>query len=162
MTGRSHALLGMGAGILGAAHSPADTLLRVAIVGVAIVCALLPDVDHPRAIISGYLPGVGHAARLFVSHRGGTHTVIFAAAITALLFIVHAPSVIIFAAAAGIISHLLADMATPQGVPLLLPLSRRAFRLAPRAFLTPTAWILESFSGIASLTLILFVLWGKL
>lgn len=162
MTGRTHALIGLSTGILGAAHSAADNPLRIAIVMVVVVAALLPDIDHPRAIVSGYLPGVGHGVRLFVSHRGATHTVFFAAAIMATLLLINAPVMIIAAAGAGIISHLIADMLTPQGVPLLLPLSRRAFRVAPYSILNLTAWALEAFATVGSLVLIGLVLWGKL
>lgn len=162
MTGRTHAVLGLSVGILAAAHTPTDAMSRAAIVCVALIASLLPDIDHPRAIVSGYLPGVGHAARLVVSHRGATHTALFAAAIVALLTLINAPVPIVTAAAAGIISHLIADMATPQGVPLLIPLSRRAFRLAPRSILWASSWILEAVALVGSLVLIGLVIWGKL
>jgi len=162
MTGRTHLLIGVASGIFGAAHAPTDNLLRAAIVGAAVFAALLPDIDHPRAIISGYAPGVGQAARLFISHRGATHTILFAALCMGLLFAVHAPVSIAAAAGAGILSHLVADMLTVQGVPLLMPLSRRAFKLLPYAILSMTSWIFESFAVAWSVVTIGFVVWGKL
>jgi len=162
MNGHTHLMIGISAGILGAAHTPDDTLLRVAVVAVAGVMSLLPDIDHPKAIISGYTPGVGHATRLFVSHRGGTHTVLFAAAIMALMLLAGLPIPITAAAGVGIVSHLVADMLTPQGVPLLIPVSRRAFRAAPYPVLKMTAWALEPFALVGSLAVIGLTLWGKI
>jgi inner membrane protein len=162
MTGRTHAAIGCAVGILGAAHSPSDTLLRAAVVTVAVIASLIPDIDHPKAIVSGYLPGVGHATRLFVSHRGGTHTVIFAAAIIALLTLIRVPLPLVAAVGAGMLSHLIADMTTPQGVPLLMPLSRRPFMIAPRPVLWATSWIIESVALVGSLVLMFLVIGGKL
>lgn len=162
MTGRAHGLIGAGLGTLGAAHGPDDTLLRLAIFAVTVVTALLMDIDHPKAIISGYLPVVGHAARLLISHRGPTHTAGFVALVMGLLLIVGAPTTIIFAAGAGLLSHLVADMLTPQGVPLLMPLSRRAFMLGPRFALSMTSWALEAVATVGALGVIGLVIGGKL
>lgn len=161
MTGRAHMVIGLSAGILGAAHTAADNPFRMAIVLVVVVAALLPDIDHPKAIVSGYLPCVGHAARLVVSHRGATHTLLFAAAIVALLFALNAPVPIMLGAASGILTHLIADMTTPQGVPLLMPLSRRKFRIAPYPVLNLLAWILEAIATVGALVLIGLVVSGK-
>lgn len=162
MTGRTHLLIGLSTGIAIADHAPADNLLRTGVVVVAVIAALLPDIDHPKAIISGYLPGVGHAARLAVSHRGATHTAIFAAAIMALLLLVAAPMPIVAAAGAGILSHLVADMTTPGGVPLLIPLSRRTFRVAPRSILWVSSRILEAIATTGALVVIGLVVAGKI
>lgn len=162
MTGRTHAAIGLAAGILVASRGPSDTLLRATVVTMAVVASLIPDIDHPKAIVSGYLPGVGHATRLFVSHRGGTHTVIFAAAIMALLTLIRAPLPLVGAAGAGLLSHLIADMTTPQGVPLLIPLSRRPFMIAPRSILWAISWVIESIALVGSIVLIFLVIGGKL
>lgn len=162
MTGRTHMLIGLSTGVVIAAHAPADNLLRTSVVLVAVIAALLPDIDHPKAIVSGYLPGVGHAARLIVSHRGATHTAIFAAAIMALLLLVAAPTPIVLAAGAGIVSHLAADMLTPAGVPLLMPLSRRAFRLAPYTLLWAVAFFLEALAMVGAVAVIGLVIAGRI
>lgn len=162
MTGRTHLLIGLSTGIAIAAHAPADNLLRAGVIIVTVVASLLPDIDHPKAIVSGYLPGVGHAARLLVSHRGATHTAIFAAAIMALLLLVAAPVPIVAAAGAGIVSHLAADMLTPAGVPLLIPISRRAFRLAPHGVLWAVAFFLEALAMVGAVAVIGLVIAGRL
>lgn len=162
MTGRTHAILGLSVGMLAAAYTPNDPLLRAAVVAMALGASLLPDIDHPKAIISGYMPGVGHAARLIISHRGATHTGLFAAAIIALLFVVGAPVPIAIAVLGGIISHLVADMATPAGIPLFMPITRRAFRIAPRSVLWASSWILEAMATVGSLVLIVLVVLEKI
>lgn len=160
MTGRTHLLIGLSIGCVIADQAPLNLPLRAGVIAAAAIAALIPDVDHPRAIISGYLPGVGHAARLVVSHRGATHTAIFAAAIVALLLVVAAPMHIVMAAGAGVVSHLAADMLTPAGVPLLMPVSRRAFRLAPYTLLWASAFFLEALAMVGAVAVIGLVIVG--
>jgi inner membrane protein len=97
--------------------------------GVAMLwLAMLPDVDHR-------LPGV--------SHRGVTHTLSFALAVGAALGAAGAfaaarlaladpvvGGVVGFSAGAlSVLAHLLADLLTPAGVPILWPLSSRRYSL---------------------------------
>jgi inner membrane protein len=103
-----------------------------ALAGGAIVLwlATLPDVDH-------HLP--------LVEHRGVTHTVPFAIgvgavlggvahAIAPLLPVLESPTLAAAFVGAmgtyGILAHLLGDVLTPAGVPLLWPLSGRAYSLS--------------------------------
>lgn len=158
MTGRTHLLLGMAAGVFIATHA-SSLPLAAATIAAAGVASLAPDLDHPKSIISGYLPGIGGAARLLISHRGPTHTAVFAAAIIALLLALAVPSIIILAAAAGMASHLLADMMTPAGIPLAWPLSRRAWRVLPKSVLWASAWLIESAAAVASVAIIGFIIW---
>lgn len=162
MTGRAHLVIAIAAGFILAAHSPNDALLRAGVIGVSALGGLLPDIDHPKSIVSGYLPGVGHLVRTAVSHRGITHSLFFAALCMALLFAVGAPMSILLAAGAGLLSHLAADMTTVQGVPLLLPLSRRAFKVAPYHVLNFTAWALESIATVGAMAVIGLVVWRKI
>lgn len=105
----------------------------LAFVGGAVVLwlATLPDVDHR-------LPAV--------EHRTVTHTVPFAlligaatgavayGAATALPDLLGAPETAgafgAFLGAYGIVAHLLGDVVTPAGVPLLWPLSGRSYTLS--------------------------------
>lgn len=162
MKGITHALLGLGVGVAVAATAPADTALRVATIAAGGVAGLLPDIDHPKAMISKYAIGIGGAVRMVASHRGPTHTVLFIAAVMGLLYIIEAPEWILAAAAGGLISHVLADMLTVAGVPLLMPITRRSFRLAPYMVLKATSWFLESVAIVGSVALIGFILWKGL
>lgn len=169
MTGRTHLFLGLAAGFAVASTvppsvQPHEIIAKVGCVFLAVVAALLPDIDHPRSIISGYLPGIGAVVRMGASHRTWTHSVLFAAA---LCLVAYAGAGAVFpqpaiAVAAGVLSHLAADMLTPQGVPLLLPVSRRAFRLLPYPVLWASAFFLEALALVVSVAVIGLVLWGKL
>jgi inner membrane protein len=162
MNGRTHLVLGLAVGVAVAAAAPPDLATRAMIIVAGGIGGLLPDIDHPKSIVSGYLPGVGGAVRLFASHRGPTHSLFFLLTLLALLFAINAPQWVVAAGAGGFISHLLADMATVAGVPVLLPISRRSFRLAPALLLGPTQWILESVATVGAIGAIGFILWKGL
>jgi inner membrane protein len=141
MTGRTHLILGLAVGIL-IAPTPAGAALGA-------VGGLLCDIDHPKSLISGYIPGIGLFLKLGrIGHRTITHSVLFVAttALLAYLGCIHFQLPImyvsVFAAAVG--SHLLADMTTPWGVPLMLPLTGIKFRLLPRGVLWLTSGIIET------------------
>lgn len=162
MNGRTHLVLGLAAGVAVASIAPMDLALRAMVVVAGGIGGLLPDIDHPKSIISGYLPGVGFGVRLVASHRGPTHSLFFLSTLLAVLYALHIPASISLAMVVGIISHIVADMATVAGVPVLLPLSRRSFRLAPALLLGPTQWILESVATVAAIGAIGFMIWRGL
>lgn len=160
MTGITHGVVGVAAG-MAAAHFQS-------VVGTSIfVCAaagllggLLPDIDHPKASISKYAIGVGGAARLVLSHRGATHTLLFAALLIGALLIIGAPVWSVTAFAVGMLLHLLCDMATIQGLRVLRPLSGRSFRLLPGAILGAPGveWAIETITGALALFAIAFLI----
>lgn len=162
MKGISHLMLGLAVGVAVAAIAPADTVLRAATIAAGGFGGLLPDIDHPKAMISKYAIGIGGAVRLVANHRGPTHTIIFVAALIGLLYLIGAPQWVIAAGAGAMVSHLLADMLTVAGVPLLMPITRRSFRLAPYMVLKATSWLLESVAIVGSVGLIGFILWKGL
>ncbi|MBO1916648.1 metal-dependent hydrolase [Providencia rettgeri] len=95
----------------------------------ALLGALLPDIDHPSSI-------PGRLLRFFITHfqivwaPGFTHSLV-----AWLLLMISCyqwiptewaiPNDIIQAFLLGYISHLVADMLTPSGVPFLWPLPQR-------------------------------------
>lgn len=160
MKGITHGLLGLACGFAVAATAPAANLGgQAGLILVAGIASLLPDIDHPKSIISGYTPGVGGAVRLFASHRTWTHSILFTAFLCLCMwfgiekFQPLDPRPMI-ALAMGMLSHLAADMLTVAGVPLLLPISSRSFRLAPYPVLKLTSWLLESVATVGSVAVI--------
>lgn len=120
-------------------------LVTLAIVGLG---ALLPDLDHPRGRLASWrpIPSRGHlrwfswirplllpsmAIREQFGHRGALHSLLAALiagfGAESLAQLANAPGTGA-ALAWGYVAHLLADMATRRGVPLLYPLPWR-FRL---------------------------------
>ncbi|AIA71218.1 metal-dependent hydrolase [Pectobacterium atrosepticum] len=99
----------------------------------ALLTALLPDIDHPKSVLGQRLKWLSAPiARLF-GHRGFTHSLL---AIVAGIFFIQTrlppdwpiPTDAYHAMIVGYLSHILADMLTPSGVPLLWP-CRWRFRL---------------------------------
>ncbi|GLY62267.1 membrane protein [Pectobacterium carotovorum subsp. carotovorum] len=99
----------------------------------ALLTALLPDIDHPKSVLGQRLKWLSSPiARLF-GHRGFTHSLLATAA--GIFFIQTRlppdwpiPTDAYHAMIVGYLSHILADMLTPSGVPLLWP-CRWRFRL---------------------------------
>jgi inner membrane protein len=132
MKGTTHALLGVTAlvGWQGWIPLPPD-LPRLGLALVAAgVGALLPDLDSDESLIRHQT----HTARsdgpqgwlvswIMPSHRGITHSGLMAAAICGLSWLW--PHYWLTALAIGYVSHIVADMLTRQGVPVLWPVHWR-------------------------------------
>lgn len=122
MNGRTHLLTGLAVGVaLGASTGDYAT----AVIGSAIG-ALLPDIDHPQSILSGWLPGIGvFRWALGVKHRGITHTALFGVGVMVICEIISkrlgVPGLSV-AVGVGILSHLILDMLTPMGIRMLYPI----------------------------------------
>ncbi len=99
----------------------------------ALLTCLLPDIDHPRSTIGQKLSWIAGPIARACGHRGFTHSLL--AIVGALLLLQQEtprgwpiPTDALHAMVLGYLSHLLADMLTPAGVPLLWP-CRWRFRL---------------------------------
>ena len=146
MNGTQHIVIGAGT-VLATnyfVHAFPFEPLPVAIAtGAAIVGALLPDVDQNNSTIRqktgtargqgplgclGWIGGIVAAA--LGGHRGFTHTLVAVAVLTfALWKIVPGFQFYDFAFWTGYVSHIIADMLTEGGVPLLWPLTSRRIGL---------------------------------
>ncbi|HAT3918507.1 MULTISPECIES: metal-dependent hydrolase [Enterobacteriaceae] len=109
------------------------------IVPSAILTCLLPDIDHPRSFLGQRLSWLSKPIARMCGHRGFTHSLLAVFGALTLFYLKVPDSWIVPADAVqgmvlGYLSHILADMLTPAGVPLLWP-CRWRFRLpilAPR------------------------------
>jgi len=149
MTGKTHQIIGIGAGLgsyLVYAHpvyGPA-TLAWVSVV--SSIGALLPDIDSPAARIWQGLPFFGHIAEEALNpvlqHRNITHSLLGFGLISYLIYRLglHIPGYwgldvpkieIAFFLAYG--SHLVADAITVQGIPLFFP-NQHMFGFPPHPF----------------------------
>ncbi|MCP1065712.1 metal-dependent hydrolase [Serratia symbiotica] len=103
------------------------------IIPAALLTSLLPDIDHPKSLLGQRLSWIAIPIARAFGHRGFTHSLL---AITGgiVLFRLEFPRSwpippdVLHAMIIGYFSHLLADMLTPAGVPLLWP-CRWRFRL---------------------------------
>ncbi|CCK11643.1 Membrane-bound metal-dependent hydrolase YdjM,induced during SOS response [Cronobacter sakazakii 680] len=103
------------------------------IVPSAILTCLLPDIDHPKSFLGQRLKWISKPVARMFGHRGFTHSLLAVfGGLT--LFLLKVPETWILPADAckgwclAYLSHILADMITPAGVPLLWP-CRWRFRL---------------------------------
>ncbi len=103
------------------------------IVPSAILTCLLPDIDHPKSFLGQRLKWISKPIARAFGHRGFTHSLLAVFALLATFYLKVPESWFIPADALqgmvlGYLSHILADMLTPAGVPLLWP-CRWRFRL---------------------------------
>jgi inner membrane protein len=153
MMAPTHLVFGACAGLAAAAALNAPYPLALA--GVGALAALLPDIDHPQGTLRQRLGIVGHVGLFWLGHRGLTHTAL-ALALVSVLAWAAAPGPLAMAIAAGYGSHLIADMLTRQGLPVLWPLSSRSLHLVPGPLRIRTG----SFGETLMFALLLVALWG--
>jgi inner membrane protein len=97
------------------------------LIGVTVFFSLLPDVDHTRSGIGKTFYPVASFLQTRYGHRTLTHSIFFYLASVGLLLLFPRPYTV--CGAYALLSHLLFDMCTRQGVPLMYPFSKRPFVL---------------------------------
>lgn len=93
----------------------------------AMIGGVLPDIDHPKSTVGRKVPFLSHPISAVFGHRGITHSLIMTIAILFVLYIAtqfpdyqqYKP--LVAPLCIGYLSHILGDMMTPSGVPLLWP-----------------------------------------
>lgn len=129
-------------------YSTGDIVECATIVASSWLGSLLPDMDHPTSTMSKkfslllipyrvlqFIFGKIKCTKDFVGHRGITHSLLFLAIPIAIMLIGTLNPWIetaLFGLSIGIFSHLFMDMLNPMGVPLLLPFTKKKFRLLPK------------------------------
>jgi inner membrane protein len=123
MMARSHVVVGLATWIAAAPMlhiHPLDTIS----LGMVIVGSLLPDIDHPKSWVGRRTRPISTVIASTFSHRGITHSAIAVIGLTALLLHAGYRRAAVSAVIVGYLSHLAADMLTPQGLRLAWPLRR--------------------------------------
>lgn len=160
MQGRTHALMGAAAGLTLAltTHATLDLALVAATAG--IIGGLLPDIDHPNSTICNRLPLI-RIFTFWLPHRTLTHSaiaiIVLSVGYTA--FVTRTASLPIGYTGAiifGYALHVLADMMTRTGVPLLYPFSGQRQYLLPRGFRLTTGGVVESIIAAAVSLLLVY------
>jgi inner membrane protein len=142
MMGNSHLIIGVVSGALLAALLGADTAHIGAAGVVAGAGAMLPDIDHRHAPIRQRLGFIGDILLFWLPHRGLTHSLLCWALVTMLaifgtVMFLKIAILMPLALSAGYASHILADMTTQRGLPILYPFKAN-FYLLPRGFRVTT------------------------
>lgn len=136
MTAEGHLLFALASAVI-AKRCELTPVLGVAdwwhLLPATLLTSLLPDIDHPRSLLGQRLRWISVPIAHVFGHRGFTHSLIAVAFGIFLLTYqlpgsVFIPTDVIQGMVLGYLSHILADMLTPAGVPLLWP-CRWRFRL---------------------------------
>ncbi|MCF8282432.1 MAG: metal-dependent hydrolase, partial [Bacteroidales bacterium] len=129
MSGPNHIVGGtVFTGLFGSLMFGINILASPVTIGIAIVASLLPDIDHTRSTVGKIVYPLAKWINRKYGHRTITHGMPCFAVLTLLsgaierTFFGHLEWTAIFAL--GYFSHLVLDMFTLQGVPLMYPFSR--------------------------------------
>ena len=121
MMARSHAVIGAAAW-LAAAPMLGQPGLRADVLLLAVIGALLPDVDHPRSWVGRRTRPLSTVIAATLGHRGITHSALAVIGMAMLLTAAGLRHGAVAAVGVGYLSHLAADLLTPRGLRLLWPL----------------------------------------
>ncbi|WP_202079049.1 metal-dependent hydrolase [Caldalkalibacillus salinus] len=127
MNAPTHIVGGVAAAALTVYLDPIQVYEPLYLYSAAIVGSLLPDICHPRSMVGRKIPVVSKGVNKFFGHRTITHSLLF------ILFIYWGMGHLDFRGAydlqmglvAGVISHIVLDMITPQGVQFLYPIKSK-------------------------------------
>ena len=148
MTGKTHQTLGITIGVVSYLNYAPESYNPATFFAILIACyfaSLLPDLDRPTAKIWSDLPlghEVGHVVDPFFKHRNISHSILGVVIFACLAYFLFMkfPSywgidkyILLGVSVAAYFSHLLADMFTVEGVPLLFPV-KKMFGIPPKPF----------------------------
>ena len=121
MIARSHVIVGLATWIAVAPTLHLSSFDPIYLV-IAVAGSLLPDIDHPKSWVGRRTQPISTAIASALGHRGVTHSAIAVIGLTLLLLHAGYQRGGVSALAVGYLSHLAADMLTPQGLRLAWPL----------------------------------------
>lgn len=127
--GRNHLSSGVISGALVACAADLDPGQAVAFIAITSACSLLPDFDHPNATLPRMFWWPGRAMATLIAsvfgHRTLTHSVLGVGLLAAgMAFVPEIPPHCYAAVLLGCVTHILGDMLTVSGVPVLWPHDR--------------------------------------
>ena len=120
MMAGSHVALGAAAWFAVAPHLGLPAMEPVPL-GLAIMGALLPDIDHPKSWVGKRMRPLSTIVAAVLGHRGATHSLLAVAGCGWLLFHDGTPRAIVAPVLVGYLSHLAGDLLTPRGLRLAWP-----------------------------------------
>lgn len=146
MNHRAHKIAGTCAGIITATAlyskdiQSGNTLIAVAPMMIGgYIGGLLPDIDHPKSRLGRIFFPIAWVINKLFGHRGATHSLLALILVSILILIptFSMTGMVAFLYAqfaigisVGFASHLLLDMSTVSGIPLLYPFIRKSFNVA--------------------------------
>lgn len=125
MTGKTHLAFGVLVGTMHALNTTTDLGQTAALIGTTALFSLFPDICHTRSIMGRKLFPISAIIRIFFGHRTLTHSLIFIGITVVMLLLLHIQWPYLVAAAMGMLSHIVLDMLTKQGVTLFFPIEKK-------------------------------------
>lgn len=122
MIGRTHMLAGGSLGALYAVQAGVGPHETIVTIGVATICALLPDIDQPQSTIGNKIPLIPTLIQNLFGHRTLTHSLTFNIPLAFfLLWVFPGFTPLLLPMFIGIMSHIVLDTMNIKGVRLLYP-----------------------------------------
>ncbi|MGX9134418.1 metal-dependent hydrolase [Rummeliibacillus sp. JY-2-4R] len=122
MTGKTHILGGIAAGLAYAHFEHVPDSDAIILVGASVVGALLPDICHSGSIIGRKFHILSKIINTLFGHRTFTHSLLFLL-LMAMIMNTYVSNVSITSGILiGMVSHYLLDMSTKNGIKLFFPL----------------------------------------
>lgn len=125
MTGKTHFAFGVLLGTTYGMQNAHDLSTFAGIVGTTAVASLVPDICHHKSKTGKLIWPISWFVRLLFGHRTLTHSILFLSLVSAVLYFAHVNIPFIIAFNIGMLSHLVLDMLTPQGVTLFYPIEKK-------------------------------------
>lgn len=123
----AHATAGAGVALAITKVVSVDFKSQVIVYSSCILGSLLPDIDHPKAIISKYIPIIPGLLYDTVGHRTLTHSLLFTLIIG--LICSYFNLLLGIGLSLGILSHILLDLPGPYGVAFLYPFKKERIKI---------------------------------
>lgn len=119
MTGNTHIIGGLAASLALTQFTNYDPVL---LVGAGVIGALIPDICHGGSKMGRTFPMLSKVINIIFGHRSFTHSLLFLVLIAIIMNSFVTNEAIIAGILIGIVSHMILDMATKNGIKLLYPL----------------------------------------
>lgn len=119
MTGNTHIVGGLAASLAFTQFTNYDPVL---LVGAGVIGALIPDICHGGSKMGRTFPRLSKVINVIFGHRSFTHSLLFLMLIALIMSSFVSNEAVTAGIIIGIVSHLILDMATKNGVKLLYPL----------------------------------------
>ena len=147
MTGKTHIIGGLAASLAYAQFTTYDPVL---LVGAGVVGALIPDICHGGSKIGRTFPLISKLINLIFGHRSFTHSLLFLFIVSLLLKSFVTNEAVTEGILVGMVSHLVLDMMTRNGIKLLFPFKIRVrFPLTTRTGGTVESLVLAALSVLS-------------
>jgi len=122
MTGKTHIIGGLAASLAFAQVSNYDPVI---LTGAGVIGALVPDICHGGSKIGRTFPVVSKVISKVFGHRSFTHSFLFLFLMGVLLNTYVSNEAVVAGILVGMVSHMILDMATKNGIKLLFPFKVR-------------------------------------